>query len=118
VPLPVSLAADGVGRYPKEVESAVYFSCLEALQNVAKYANANEALISLSEENGSLMFSVQDDGVGFDPSTTKKGAGLQNIADRLSALDGKAEIRSKPGSGTTLIGRIPVAVREPVPSGA
>ncbi|HEX2267309.1 MAG TPA: GAF domain-containing sensor histidine kinase, partial [Actinomycetota bacterium] len=118
VPLPVSLATDGVGRYPKEVESAVYFSCLEALQNVSKYANAGEAMISLSEENGSLVFSVQDDGVGFDPAKVKKGSGLQNISDRLEAIGGKLEIQSAPGSGTTLTGRIPVAVRDVVASGA
>ncbi len=118
VPLPVSLANDGVGRYPREVESAVYFSCLEALQNVSKYANAGEAMISLSEENGSLVFSVQDDGVGFDPSRTKKGSGLQNISDRLEAIGGKLEIRSEPGKGTTLTGRIPVPALQSTPAGA
>ncbi len=117
IPLPVSLANDGVGRYPKEVESAVYFSCLEALQNVSKYANAREAMISLSEENGSLVFSVQDDGVGFDPAQVKKGSGLQNISDRLEAIGGKLEIHSDPGKGTTLTGRIPVPARQSTPAG-
>ncbi|MDP8957583.1 MAG: histidine kinase [Actinomycetota bacterium] len=117
VPVPVSLATDGVARYPKEVESAVYFSCLEALQNVSKYANANEAMISLSEENGSLVFSVQDDGQGFDPSQVKRGAGLQNISDRLEAIGGKLEIRSAPGEGTTLVGRIPVRAEQPTTAG-
>ncbi|MGH2557328.1 MAG: GAF domain-containing sensor histidine kinase, partial [Actinomycetota bacterium] len=106
--LPVTLELDGVGRYPQEVEAAVYFSCLEALQNVAKYAEAERVELRIQEEDGQLVFAVRDDGRGFDPVATPKGSGLTNIADRLAALGGEVDIRSRPGEGTELIGRVPV----------
>jgi signal transduction histidine kinase len=106
--VPVELHPDGAGRYPQEVEAAVYFSVLEALQNVSKYANADRADIRLSESNGALTFEVEDDGDGFDAATVGRGTGLQGIADRLAALDGSVEIRSTRGSGTVVAGTIPL----------
>ena len=87
--LPVTVRAGGMGRYPEAVEAAVYFSCLEALQNVAKYARASSVVVTLTERDGTIRFAVQDDGVGFDPSANGYGTGLQGIADRLGALDGR-----------------------------
>jgi signal transduction histidine kinase len=89
------------------VESAVYFSCLEALQNVAKYAEASRATIALSDGDGSLRFTVSDDGRGFDAATTSHGTGLQGIADRLAAIGGTLTVESTPGAGTTLSGVVP-----------
>jgi signal transduction histidine kinase len=109
--VPVEIEADGVGRYAREAEAAVYFSCLEALQNVAKYASASRATVRLTDGDGRLRFEVIDDGTGFDTASSSYGTGLQGIADRLSALDGELEVRSAPGSGTTLIGTLPA--REP-----
>jgi signal transduction histidine kinase len=86
----------------------VYFSCLEALQNVAKYAGASSATVTIAQSNGDLTFEVEDDGGGFDTAATRFGTGLQGIADRLSALDGELAIRSEPGSGTRVRGRIEV----------
>src|SRR5262245_5256874 len=106
--VPISVRADGIGRYPPEVEAAVYFSCLEALQNVAKYAEASSASITIAQSNGDLTFEVEDDGRGFDTRATGFGTGLQGIADRLSALHGELAIRSEPGTGTRLRGRIEV----------
>jgi signal transduction histidine kinase len=106
--LPVSVSPDGVARYPQEVESAVYFSCLEALQNVAKYAHASRAQARLWASGGELTFEVTDDGAGFDPSATPRGSGLQGMADRLDAIGGTLEVRSQPGMGTTVTGRVPV----------
>jgi signal transduction histidine kinase len=106
--VPVTIEANGIGRYPQEAEAAVYFSCLEALQNVAKYASASRATISLSDGDGRLRFEVTDDGSGFEPSTASHGSGLQGIADRLAALDGALEVRSSPGAGTTVAGTLPV----------
>jgi signal transduction histidine kinase len=106
-PLPVEIVSDGVGRYPQEIEAAVYFCCLEALQNVAKYSRASRAVVHLEGGQGSLSFSVEDDGAGFDPATTARGTGLQNMADRVEALGGQIEIASRPGEGTRVIATIP-----------
>jgi signal transduction histidine kinase len=106
--VPVEVNPDGTGRYPQEVEAAVYFSVLEALQNVAKYAHASRAEVRLLQSDAALVFEVDDDGVGFDPASTEHGTGLQGIADRLAALDGRIEIRSRPGGGTVVTGTIPL----------
>ena len=106
--LPVSVAAEEVGRYPQEVEAAVYFCVLEALQNIQKYAGARSAQVRLGEEDGELGFEVVDDGNGFDAATAPKGAGLQNMTDRLDALGGTVVIDSMPGRGTRLKGALPV----------
>jgi signal transduction histidine kinase len=106
-PIPVTVEHDGVGRYPPEVEAAVYFSVLEALQNVAKYANASNVVVRLRPQQEDLVFSVSDDGRGFQKETTSFGMGLQNIADRLAALGGTFVVRSTPGEGTKVSGLIP-----------
>jgi signal transduction histidine kinase len=107
-PLPVAVEASDVGRLSQDVEAAVYFSCLEALQNVSKYAEASGVTISLARTDGRLTFSISDDGVGFDPSMTTNGTGLQGIADRIDALGGAFEVSSALGAGTTLNGSLPV----------
>ena len=106
--IPVEVVPERIGRYPEETEAAVYFSCLEALQNVSKYAEASKATVHLSQLNGSLVFEVSDDGRGFDPAIVGHGTGLQGISDRLASLGGTVEIRSAPTRGTTVAGRIPV----------
>ncbi len=106
-PIPVTVDTDGIGRFGQDTEAAVYFCCLEALQNIAKYARASQATISLNDGDGRLVFRVTDDGVGFDPAETGYGTGLQGMADRLAALDGSLEVRSTPGGGTTLTGELP-----------
>jgi signal transduction histidine kinase len=105
--VPTTVTADGLGRFDQATESAVYFSCLEALQNVAKYAEASRATITLSNGDGHLRFSVTDDGQGFDASATSYGTGLQGIADRLAAIGGILTVTSTPGHGTTIDGRVP-----------
>ena len=106
--LPVRIDADGIGRYPQDTEAAVYFCTLEALQNVAKYANASRATVGLSCSGDSLQFTVTDDGTGFDTTTVPPGTGLQGMADRLAALGGALHIRSQPGDGTILSGELPL----------
>jgi signal transduction histidine kinase len=105
--LPALIQGDGVGRYGQDVEAAVYFCTLEAFQNIAKYAGASSVVVRLDERGGRLEFEIADDGAGFDPSTTPRGSGLQNMADRLDALGGSLDVRSAVGSGTTIAGRIP-----------
>ena len=114
-PFPVRVDADGVGRLPQDVEAAVYFSCLEALQNVAKYAQASNATIELRLEASTLHFAVSDDGCGFDPSSVS-GSGLQGVTDRLAAIGGTFAVASAPGAGTTVAGRVPL--RSPGPAEA
>jgi len=106
--LPVEIDADGIGRYPQDAEAAVYFCTLEALQNVTKYANASHATVGLSCSDGSLEFTVTDDGTGFDTANTGHGTGLHGMADRLAALGGALHVRSQPGRGTILSGRLPL----------
>jgi signal transduction histidine kinase len=111
--LPVRVEADGVGRYRREAEAAVYFCVLEALQNAAKHARARQATVALACGNGHLEFSVTDDGAGFDPAAVagaadRAGTGLQGMADRLAAAGGTLGVRSAPGAGTVVSGQIPV----------
>ena len=106
--LPVTVESDGIVRYSQEAEAAVYFCCLEAMQNAAKYATASHVEVGLSIEGGLLVFRVEDDGSGFDTTVTPYGSGLQNMADRLAALGGTVEVESEPGRGTIVVGRVPV----------
>jgi signal transduction histidine kinase len=107
--VPVELEVDDVPRQPREVEGAVYFCCLEALQNVAKYAEASHVNVRVWTDDSSLAFAVEDDGKGFDPAAVVRSSGLQNMRDRLDALGGSLDVRSTPGAGTTLIGRVPLS---------
>ena len=106
-PLPVTVDADGIGRFGQDTEAAVYFCCLEALQNIAKYAHASQARICLQTQNGTLRFTVSDDGAGYDARHTPLGSGQRNMADRLAALGGRLEVRSAPGHGTTITAELP-----------
>jgi signal transduction histidine kinase len=117
-PLPVTVEADGIGRFPQDTEAAVYFCCLEALQNTAKYAHAAQARIGLQRQNGTLRFTVSDDGAGYDTSHTPLGSGQRNMADRLAALGGRLEVRSAPSQGTTITGHLPAPSCTPAGTGS
>ncbi|MDP9225369.1 MAG: GAF domain-containing sensor histidine kinase [Actinomycetota bacterium] len=104
-----AVESDGVGRYPQEVEAAVYFCALEAMQNVSKYAEATTTVVRLAETDGHLLFEIQDDGRGFSPNETGHGTGLRGMADRLDAIGGNLEVSSEPGRGTLVRGRIKLA---------
>ena len=112
-PVPVTVQADAIGRFPEETEAAVYFCCLEALQNTAKYARATAARIALSVSADGLSFTVTDDGAGYDAARSPLGAGLRNMTDRLAALGGSLQVRSAPGHGTTVTGRLPATAGYP-----
>ena len=92
----MTVEADGVGRFEQDTEAAVYFCCLEALQNTAKYAHATQARVCLQAQNGSLRFTVSDDGTGYDARHIPMGSGLRNMTDRLAALGGRLEVQSVP----------------------
>jgi signal transduction histidine kinase len=107
--LPVRLDARGIGRLAPEVEAAVYFCSVEALQNAAKHAGAGaRATVAVSRTPRALEFSVEDDGVGFAPDEASQGYGLSNLRDRVEALGGTFAIESAPGRGTVVRGTVPI----------
>jgi signal transduction histidine kinase len=114
----VNIEADAVGRYPQDIETAIYFVCLEAFQNASKYSEATCVTVALREVADELHFSVSDNGAGFDPSSARKGSGTNNMNDRVESLDGNLTITSAPGQGTTVAGRIPVPPGAAVPTPA
>ena len=106
-PVPVELAELPDERLPEAVELAAYFVVAEGLTNVAKYANASHATVGVARENGRLVVEVADDGVGG--ANPENGTGLRGLADRIAVLEGRLEIDSEEGRGTTLRARIPCA---------
>jgi signal transduction histidine kinase len=107
--LPITIEADGIGRFPQDTEAALYFCILEALQNIQKYAQASKAMVRLREDGDHLAVEVADDGCGFVVSTTARGNGLTNMEDRLDALGGNLQVESTLGRGTTLRATVPVS---------
>ncbi len=108
-PVPTSLDANAVGRYAPEIEAAVYFCCLEALQNAAKYAGATaSARVRIWEDGGGLLFEICDDGAGFEPNRHAEGAGLTNMRDRIGAVGGTLRVESG-GGGTLIRGVLPLS---------
>jgi signal transduction histidine kinase len=112
--VPVHVEAEDVQRYAQDIEATVYFCVLEALQNVQKYAGASHVVVRLRDDDGALHFEVEDDGAGFDPATTHKGAGLLNMGDRVDALGGIVAVTSRPGEGTHVRGELPIQTRAAV----
>jgi signal transduction histidine kinase len=109
--LPTRVQAGSVGRYPADVEAAVYFCCLEAIQNACKHAGERASIrLRVREEAGTLTFEVTDDGTGFDAAGRGLGAGLLNMADRLGAFGGRLRVDSVPGQGTRVTGTVPLPV--------
>jgi signal transduction histidine kinase len=108
--IPTTVDCDGTGRYPPAFEAAVYFCCLEALQNAAKHAGPDaHATVRLGQRNGGLVFEVADDGCGCDADAARGSSGMQNMADRVGALGGALQVASAPGTGTTVTGTVPLA---------
>jgi signal transduction histidine kinase len=108
VGVPVTVQADGVGRLPEAVEVAAYYCCSEALQNAAKYAGASSITVTLQRRIGSLVFSIVDDGRGFESSTAQRGIGMRSMSERIGSIGGTLYVRSVPGSGTTISATIPL----------
>jgi signal transduction histidine kinase len=121
-PLHVTVQGQDLPRVDPDVEAAVYFCCLEAMQNAAKHGRASRVDIALGVHEGALTFTVSDDGdgfvtagtspgLGFVTQGTSPGSGMQNMRDRLGALAGSLVVTSAPGVGTTVSGRVPVRSR-------
>jgi signal transduction histidine kinase len=108
-PVPVE-AAVADGRLPEDIEVAAYFVCSEALANVAKYAEASRASVSVRARNGRVLVEVADDGAGG--AVIGAGSGLRGLADRVEALGGALRLDSPRGGGTRLSVELPLASRE------
>ncbi len=107
--LPAELEAGGLRRYSRELEAAIYFCCIEALQNAGKYAGPGaSARVRVWEEAGGLLFEVVDDGAGFDAGSAGHGAGIANMSDRIGAVGGRLHVESKAGRGTRVTGLVPL----------
>jgi signal transduction histidine kinase len=107
-PIPVTVETDGIRRYRREVENAVYFCCLEAMQNAAKHASGATGVDLALTGRGELRFEVRDDGAGFDPEAASTGVGLANMRDRLAALGGELWIDTARGRGVVVRGVVPL----------
>ena len=114
--MPTEVRVENLGRYAQDVEAAVYFCTLEALNNVAKYSGASRAEVRLAQTDGELTFEIVDDGAGFDLAATGYGTGLQGMVDRLDALGGAVRVESRPGEGTAVRGRIPARAANEEPA--
>ena len=108
-PVRITVDADGVGRQSPMVEAAVYFCCLEAIQNAMKHASGAETIAVSLAVNEDLDFEVKDDGSGFDREQVTSSAGLTNMSDRLAAVGGVLVIRTAPGRGTRVCGTVPLS---------
>ena len=105
----VSVYDSGIGRPPRDVETTIYYCCLESLQNAAKHAGSDAAVsIRLTRGDGRVRFSIEDDGAGFDPAAVVPGAGLTNMERRLAALGGRLEVDTRDGAGTRVTGDVPL----------
>jgi signal transduction histidine kinase len=110
---PLAVRATGISRHPPDLEAAVYYCCLEAIQNAVKHGGPGARItVALRQDAHELTFHVTDDGPGFDPSAPSAGTGLQNMRDRLGALDGRLSIVTEDGQGTTVTGSIPLRVSD------
>jgi signal transduction histidine kinase len=127
--IPVTIHAEQVGRLPAPIEAALYFCCVEAVQNAAKHSGAGSVEVRLSGDREGWRLMVTDDGAGFDPTRAHlAGVGLANMRDRLDAVGGTVSVRSKPGAGTRItalvaktvpaVPAVPAGMPVPVPGGA
>ena len=103
-------AALGPERLPEEVETAIYRIVQESLTNVVKHAQARHVSVLLTRRSGAAAAVIEDDGRGFDPGAARDGGfGLEGMRERVLLLDGRFEIETNPGAGTTLVVEVPVS---------
>jgi len=102
-------SALGETRLPGEVETTLYRVVQESLTNIVKHANADSVSVSLSRREAGVAAVIEDDGAGFDQRSVREdGVGLLGMRERLALLDGRLEIESRPGAGTTIVAEVPV----------
>jgi two-component system, NarL family, sensor kinase len=113
LPVPVTVTERRFGRYGADLEAAIFFACLETVQNAMKHAGGVDIEVTLVDHGEELRFVVQDAGAGFDPTTTGDGSGLGHVADRIAAAGGHVTIDTAPGQGCRVEGRVPLATSSP-----
>jgi signal transduction histidine kinase len=105
----VQISDSDVGRYPANIEAAVYFCALEAMQNAAKHSGAGAVRVAVAGNSGLLTLVVEDDGAGFDLAAARSGTGLANMRDRIEAVGGELALESRPDGGTKITARLQAA---------
>jgi signal transduction histidine kinase len=114
-PVQVDVSAGEIGRFSREVETAVYFAALEALANASKHAPDSSIQLSLGvNAAGTLTLTVTDDGPGFDLAEASRSRGILNMGDRIEAIDGDLRVVSAVGAGTSIVVVVPTAPRAAV----
>ena len=106
--IPVTVDDHGLGRLPEEIEAALYFCAVEAVQNAVKHAGASAITVDLSSDGLQVSLEVRDDGSGFSPDGDAGGHGLDNMRDRIDAVHGSLSLRSAPGHGATVQAAVPL----------
>ena len=102
-------SALGEMRLPTEVETTLYRVVQESLTNIVKHANAHNVSVSVARRQSTVAAVIEDDGAGFDPRAMREeGVGLLGMRERLSFVDGRLEIESRPGAGTTIVAEVPI----------
>jgi signal transduction histidine kinase len=107
--IPVRVNDRGLERHTPQIEHAIYFVCLEAIQNASKHAGDGASVaVILGEDDSAATFVIEDDGIGFDLERAERGLGLSNMSDRVASVGGTLAIVASPGNGTRILGRLPV----------
>jgi signal transduction histidine kinase len=109
--VPVTVVDRGIGRRPREVEAALYFTCVEAVQNAVKHAAATRITVELDAVGDALTMLVSDDGVGIEPGTASEAGGLGNMRDRIDSVGGDLVVGRAAGGGTDVLATVTVSSR-------
>ncbi|MEA2507189.1 MAG: hypothetical protein QOH48_1807 [Actinomycetota bacterium] len=99
-------------RFDRAIETSCYFCLRETLDNIGRHARGARAAVTLRRQGERLVFSVHDEGPGFDVAGLRSGGGLLAMRDRVAAAGGELEVESQPGRGTTVSGWVPLGIEE------
>jgi signal transduction histidine kinase len=108
--IPVELDVTTDARFPEPIEVAAYYVVSEALANATKHAQASQIQVSLAVSDGRLLLSIRDNGVGG--ANPARGSGLVGLTDRVEALSGSLQLRSRVGAGTHITAELPLVQLE------
>jgi signal transduction histidine kinase len=116
-PVPVTVLAPSPDqRWSAAVEHAIYFSCIEALQNALKHGQPGRIVVTLTATASEVRVSLEDDGRGYDLAARPAGSGTTNMRDRVESVGGTLSVRSGLGRGTSVSARIPLLDAHALPA--